>query len=98
MCGTIGLVASFTSLSSAMCECASMMPGVRYLPPASTTVTPAGALTFGPTAAILPPRTSTLPLAILPCVTVMTTAFLMSTSCAAPGGGVDCACDCATAG
>ena len=38
MCGVTGLVASFTSSSSAMCEWESMMPGVRYLPPASITV------------------------------------------------------------
>ena len=31
-----------------------MMPGVTYLPPASTTVADAGAVTFPPTAAIFP--------------------------------------------
>src|SRR4051812_21255775 len=41
-----------------------MMPGVTYFPVASTTVTPAGASTVAPTAAIFPSTISTWPLGI----------------------------------
>src|SRR6478672_11564217 len=81
----MGLVASLTSLSSAMWEWESMMPGVRYLPPASMTVASAGAVRLSPTAAILPSWMRTLPFLMLPWVTVMTTAFLMSTAWCAAG-------------
>ena len=39
---------------SCMCVCGSMPPGITYWPPASTTVAPAGAVRFSPTATILP--------------------------------------------
>src|SRR5947209_15387684 len=80
MCGTTGLVYSLTSSSSAMCACASMMPGVTTLPPASITFAPAPAFTFGPASANLPLRISTLPLAIVPWVTVMILALRITTS------------------
>src|SRR6516225_12102443 len=76
------------SSPSARCECESMMPGVRYLPPASITVAEAGAFTNSPTAAILPSFIYTLPFLMFPCVTVMTTAFLITTS--RLGGELDC--------
>src|SRR5690348_15676820 len=81
----MGLVASLTSLSSAMWEWESMMPGVRYLPPASMTAASAGAVRLSPTAAILPSWMRTLPFLMLPWVTVMTTAFLMRTAWCAAG-------------
>jgi len=48
MCGVIGLVGSFTSSSSAICECESMRPGITNFPLASITVAPAGAFTLWP--------------------------------------------------
>ena len=66
MCGVTGLVASFTSSSSAMCECGSTRPGVTNLPLASMTVASAGALTLAPKVAILPAWISTLPCSIFP--------------------------------
>jgi len=70
-----GFVASFTSFvcvpfsdgtpPAPMCECVSMMPGVTYLPVPSITTASPGALTFAPTAAILPSRSRTLPFRIV---------------------------------
>src|SRR5271170_264689 len=80
MLGVTGLVASFTSSPSAECEWGSMIPGVTYLPVASTTVAPAGALTVAPTPAILPLCTQTVPFWIVPCDAVITVAFLMTRS------------------
>ena len=51
--GVTGLVASLTSLSSAECECGSMMPGVSHMPVASTTAAEEGAFTLAPTPANL---------------------------------------------
>src|SRR6478609_9598475 len=48
-----------------MCECVSMMPGVTYLPVPSITSASLGAETDDPTSAILPSRSSTLPLRIV---------------------------------
>src|SRR4051812_50327 len=47
-----------------MCDAASITPGITYLPDASTICAPAGTLTFAPTATILPPRMTTVPLGI----------------------------------
>ncbi len=59
--------------SAAMCECASMMPGVTKRPFASTMSAPAGmAVLASPTAAILPSRNTTVPFWIVPRVTVST--------------------------
>src|SRR5882672_7165738 len=68
--------------SSALCECASIIPGVTYIPVASMTLAFAPALTslFLPTAAILPSRIRIEPPSIMPCEAVMTVAFLISTS------------------
>ena len=44
--------------SAAVCECASMMPGVTCMPRASITSAPSGAVSPRPMRAILPPRTS----------------------------------------
>src|ERR1700761_1097151 len=83
MLGVTGLVASFTSSPSAECEWGSMIPGVTYLPVASTTVAPAGALTVAPTPAILPLCNHTLPCWIVPCEAVITVAFLITRSAGA---------------
>src|SRR5271168_444483 len=60
-----------------------MIPGVPYLPVASPTVAPAGALTVAPTPAILPLCNHTVPCWIVPCEAVMTVAFLMTKSAGA---------------
>src|SRR5438128_11835799 len=52
-----------------------MIPGIRNLPVASTTVASAGALTFLPIAAIFPFCTKTLPFSTVPLVTVRTVAL-----------------------
>ena len=51
-----GFVASLMLLM-AMCECASMMPGITYMSVASYTSTPSGASRSGPISAIVPSRT-----------------------------------------
>src|SRR5215813_13384966 len=68
--------------SSALCECASIIPGVTYIPVASMTLAFAPAFTslFLPTAAILPSRIRTEPFSITPCEAVMIVAFLIRTS------------------
>src|SRR5262245_23411490 len=68
--------------SSALCECASMMPGVTYIPVASMTLAfaPAWTSLFLPTAAILPSRIRIEPFSITPCEAVMIVAFLIRTS------------------
>src|ERR1035438_8675926 len=58
--------------SPAMCEWQSMMPGIRYCPPASITVAPCGTITFSPTSRILPSFTTTEPLNVPLLPTVMT--------------------------
>src|ERR1700679_3148348 len=60
-----------------------MIPGVTYLPVASTTIALAGALTVAPTPAILPLCNHTLPCWIVPCEAVITVAFLMTRSAGA---------------
>src|SRR5215510_2641228 len=72
---------SFTE-SRALCECASIIPGVTYIPVASMTFALAPALTslFFPTAAILPSRIRIEPPSITPCDAVMIVAFLIRTS------------------
>src|ERR1700757_1063829 len=72
-------VPSFTPPSMAVSEWQSMMPGMRYLPVASTMVASAGALTSLPTAAIFPFSTRTLPFWTVPFVTVRTVALRMRT-------------------
>ena len=73
-----------------MCECSSMIPGDTNLPAASTTSVPGGTSTAAPTAAIRPPRISTVPFAIVPPVTVRTVPPLIAIAAggavAAPGG------------
>ena len=64
--------------SAAMCECASMMPGVTKRPEASTTSAPDGTATSAPTAAILPSLTITVPRVSVPLVTVSTVALVMA--------------------
>src|ERR1700682_306644 len=59
-----------------------MMPGIRYLPVASTIVAPAAAATFGPTSAIFPSRIRTDPWNV-PFVTVRTVAFCITIGVAA---------------
>src|SRR5262247_386853 len=68
--------------SSALCECASIIPGVTNIPVASMTLAFAPALTslFLPTAAILPSRIRIEPPSITPCEAVMIVAFLIRTS------------------
>ncbi len=58
--------------SVAMCEWASMSPGVTNLPETSTTSAPVGMATSAPTAAIRPSRSRTVPPGIVPWVTVST--------------------------
>src|SRR5258708_19342477 len=65
-----------------------MIPGVTYLPVASTKVAPPGALTVAPTPAILPLCTHTLACWMVPCDAVITVAFLMTRSA---GAGELCA-------
>ena len=66
--------------SFAMCECASMMPGETKRPVTSTTSAPAGTAVSGPpTAAIFPSRMTTVPLRIVPRVTVRTVAPFRAT-------------------
>ena len=58
-----------------MCECVSTMPGITNLPVQSSTVAPSGTGVSGPpTAAILPPRTTTVPFSMVPCVMVRSVA------------------------
>src|SRR6476661_2149920 len=57
-----------------------MMPGDTNRPVPSTTSAPFGIDTFAPTAAILPARITTVPLAIVPRVAVSTVAPLMATT------------------
>src|SRR5580704_5440608 len=85
MAGVTGLVASFTSESSAECEWGSKMPGVSHRPLASTTVAEPGAFTSAPTPAILPACTQTDPCSIVPWLAVITVAFLKTRS-----AGGDC--------
>ena len=66
-----------------------MRPGVTNLPVASTLSAPAGTATLAPTAAILPSRTSTVPLGMTPRVTVRTVPPVMA-SVAAAGGAWLC--------
>src|SRR5262245_551076 len=68
--------------SSALCECASIIPGVTYIPVASMTLAfaPARTSPFLPTAAILPSRIRIDPPSITPCEAVMIVAFLIRTS------------------
>src|SRR5215510_2662637 len=83
-CRTIAETETEPSLmsSSAEWECASMIPGVTYIPVASMTLAFGPALTslFLPTAAILPSRIRTEPFSITPCEAVMIVAFLIRTS------------------
>ncbi len=55
-----------------------MIPGVTYIPVASTTVALRGASSPRPTAAILPLRIRTSPPSIVPFVTVMIVALRIS--------------------
>jgi hypothetical protein len=68
--------------SNALCECASIIPGVTYIPVASMTLAfaPARTSAFLPTAAILPSRIRIEPPSITPCEAVMIVAFLIRTS------------------
>src|SRR5262245_3586316 len=68
--------------SSALCECASIIPGVTYIPAPSMTLAfaPARTSPFLPTAAILPSRIRIEPPSITPCEAVMIVAFLIRTS------------------
>src|SRR5262245_6571709 len=68
--------------SSALWECASIIPGVTYIPVASMTLAfaPARTSPFLPTAAILPSRIRIEPPSITPCEAVMIVAFLIRTS------------------
>src|SRR5215510_5898224 len=68
--------------SSALCECASIIPGVTNIPVASMTLAFAPALTslFLPMATILPSRIRIEPPSITPCEAVMIVAFLIRTS------------------
>jgi hypothetical protein len=83
------VVAPSLMASLAICECASMMPGDTNLPAASTSVAPAGTCTLGPIAAILPSRSTMVPLLMVPRVTVTSVALRIATTpavCAcAPG-------------
>jgi hypothetical protein len=56
-----------------------MMPGVTYLPPASSTVTPEGALRLEPTATILPSVSRIEPRWISGPAAVRMVAFLINT-------------------
>src|SRR5262245_30757876 len=68
--------------SNALCECASIIPGVTYIPVASMTLAfaPARTSLFFPTAAILPSRIRIEPPSITPCEAVRIVAFLIRTS------------------
>jgi hypothetical protein len=85
-CAVFGSVSSLPSCCDSipgaeytpMCECVSMMPGVTHLPLASMTTASDGALTFVPTAATLPSRSSTEPFVIAGPVAVRIVAFRMS--------------------
>ena len=57
-----------------------MMPGVTYLPVASTTRTPAGAVRFFPIRAILPFWIKMSVFCSVPLIAVITVAFLIKTS------------------
>ena len=60
--------------SAAMCEWASMMPGITNIPSASITSAPAGTSTLAPTSAIFPSRIRIAPGDRIPPVTVSTVA------------------------
>src|SRR5438067_13700776 len=66
--------------SSAVCECASMMPGVTYMPVASMTLAFGPAVTSLPTATILPLRMRIEPFSIVPCDAVIIVALRISVS------------------
>ena len=85
----IELVLSFTLPRIAVCECASMMPGVRCLPVASMMFAPAGTVSPLPMAAIFPSRINTSLLVSLPAAAlVQTVALRISTVPAFPGGAM----------
>src|SRR5690606_28143619 len=77
---TIDVTDSEPSLvaSLIMCECGSMIPGIRYWPVASIVVAPAGARSPVPIAAIFPPCSRTSVSVSVPLVTVSTVAWVIS--------------------
>src|SRR5437763_11496956 len=79
---TIAETESVPSLmaSSAVCEWASMMPGVTYMPVASMTLAFGPAVTSLPTATILPLRMRIEPFSIVPCDAVIIVALRISVS------------------
>ena len=74
--------------SAAVCECASMMPGVIQRPAASITSAPAGTATFAPTAAIRPSRITIVPRGIVPLLAVMMVALVIAISRDGAGTGM----------
>src|SRR5580704_3536264 len=77
---------SFTLPSTAMCEWQSMMPGITYWPAASITCASFGALTEGPTSAILPSLIRMEPCSMIPWETVRMVAFWIRITDGASGG------------
>src|SRR5699024_7525139 len=73
-----GLVHSLIS-AAAICECASIIPGITYLPEASTVSTPSGAERSCPIPVIIPSSISTSVCFLLPSVMVTTVPLEMST-------------------
>src|SRR5689334_24649679 len=72
--------------SAIVCECGSMIPGMTYLPVASITWAPAGAVRFLPIWAIFPFCSNTSVFCRVPLVTVSTVAFFINVGPAfAPG-------------
>src|SRR5690606_16089120 len=65
--------------SSAIWECASIMPGITYNPVASITLKPAGALRFLPIDFIFPSMISMSVFSMVPFVTVRSVPFWIST-------------------
>ena len=79
-------LASLMPRAIAMCECASINPGVRCIPLASTSVAPAGSASPLPTAAMRPPLSSTSVFASRPAgPCVHTVAPRISVVCSAGG-------------
>ncbi len=71
---------SLTPPSTAMWECASMIPGISAPPAASRTTARRGILTSVPTATILPSFTTTVPFSIVSPETVHTVALVTAKS------------------